>query len=192
MQICRYANLQMRIVLTKNINIMTTKLSHTRIALAVIAAVLFTLTSCNRDEKLMKKMEGNWNIESSVITYHFASGGEQVIEDLSNTGRLVITEGNSDLEKSYDFFYINSQLDTIQANNQLVTDEYRSRMIMTEALIDTVNGNKPIVWTIEKQKRNKQVWSTYGVDSTLFYPSNNMNPGTAENWVSWTITLKRD
>lgn len=171
---------------------MNTKSTYTRIALAVIVAALFTLTSCNRDEKLMKRMEGNWTIEESVITYHYAAGGEEVIEQLSNTGRLVITEGNSDLEKSYDFFYINSQLDTIQANNQLVTDEYRSRMIMTDALIDTVNGNKPIVWTIEKQKRNKQVWSTYGVDSTLFYPSNNMNPGAAGNWVSWTITLKRD
>ncbi len=171
---------------------MTTKLSYTRIALAAFVAALFTLTSCNRDEKLMKRMEGNWNIESSVITYHYANGTEQVIEDLSNTGRLVITEGNSDIEKKYDFFYINSQLDTIQANNQLVTDEYRSRMVMTDALIDTVNGNKPIVWTIEKQKRNKQVWTTFGVDSTLFYPSNNMNPGAAENWVSWTITLKRD
>jgi hypothetical protein len=165
---------------------------YTRIALALIVAALFTLTSCNRDERLMKKMEGNWTIEESIITYHFATGGEQVIEELSNTGRLVITEGNSDLEKSYDFFYINSQLDTIQANNQLVTDEYKSRMIMMEALIDTVNGNKPIVWTIEKQKRNKQVWTTFGVDSTLFYPSNNMNPNAAENWVSWTITLKRD
>jgi hypothetical protein len=155
------------------------------------AAVLVAFAGCNKDERLMKRMEGNWNIEESVITYHFAGGGEQVIEELSNTGRLVITEGTSDLEKSYDFFYINSQLDTIQAKDLLVTDEYRNRMVMMNALIDS-SGSKPIVWTITKQKRNKQVWSTYGVDSTLFYPSNNMNPQSAENWVSWEITLKRD
>src|SRR5687768_16441294 len=162
-----------------------------KLAVAVAVAVV-TITSCNKDERLMKRMEGNWTIESSVIKYHNADGSEQVIEELSNTGRLVISDGSSDLEKNYDFFYINSQLDTIQAKDLLVTDEYRSRMVMMNAIVDTVNGNKPIVWTITKQKRNKQVWSTYGVDSTLFYPSNNDNPGAASNWVSWEITLKRD
>ena len=170
---------------------MKLKPTYARIAIAVLATALFTLTSCNRDEKLMKRLEGNWNIENSIITYHFADGTEQVVEDLNNTGRLVISEGASDLEKNYDFFYINSQLDTIKAKDLLVTDEYRSRMMMMNALVDST-GNKPIVWTIEKQKRNKQVWSTYGVDSTLFYPDNNLNPGTAVNWVSWQIELKRD
>lgn len=155
----------------------------------VVFALLFS--SCNRDEALMKRMEGNWIISSSVITYYGADGSEQVVEDLSNTGRLVISDGSSDLEKNYDFFYINTQLDTIQAKDILVTDEYRNRMVMMNAISDST-GKKPIVWTIEKQKRNKQVWSTYGVDSTLFYPSNNMNPGAATNWVSWQITLKRD
>lgn len=162
-----------------------------KIYTAIFFAAIFVLASCSRDELLMKRMEGNWTVDQSIITYHFASGGEQVIEDLSNTGRLVITEGSSDLEKKYDFFYINSQLDTIKAADMLVTDEYRNRMVMMNALVDS-SGSKPIVWTIEKQKRNKQVWSTYGVDSTLFYPSNNMNPADAENWVSWQITLKRD
>lgn len=162
------------------------------IAKWTIAVTLVVMSaSCHRDELLMKRLEGNWKIDQSIITYHFATGGEQVIEDLSNTGMLVISEGSSDLEKNYDFYYINSQLDTIKAKDMLVTDEYRNRMVMMNALVDS-SGSKPIVWTIEKQKRNKQVWSTYGVDSTLFYPSNNMNPGAAENWVSWQITLKRE
>lgn len=158
---------------------------------SVVGALVLTFSSCHRDEMLMNRMEGNWTVDESIITYHFASGGEQVIETTSNSGRLVITEGSSDLEKNYDFFYVNQQGDTISAKSLMTTDEYRTRMVMMNALVDST-GSRPIVWSIEKQKRNKQVWSTYGVDSTLFYPANNNSPGTAENWVSWQITLKRD
>lgn len=171
---------------------MKTKLTYSKSAAIAIFVLACAITSCHRDELLMKRMEGNWNIESSVVTYHYANGTEQEVENLSNTGRLVITEGPSDLEKNYDFFYLNAQLDTIQAKDILVTDESRNRMVMMNALSDTTTTKKPITWTITKQKRNKQVWSTYGVDSTLFYPANNMNPGSATNWVSWEITLKRD
>lgn len=171
---------------------MKTRKAYIKIAVIAIFGLALTLASCSRDEQLMKRMEGNWNIESSVVTYHLANGSEQEVENLSNTGRLVISEGPSDLEKNYDFFYINSQLDTIAAKDVLVTDESRNRMVMLNALSDTTTTKKPITWTITKQKRNKQVWSTYGVDSTLFYPANNMNPGAAVNWVSWEITLKRD
>lgn len=166
-------------------------LMNSRIAICMFGALLMTIVSCNRDERLMNRMEGNWTIKSSVITYFNPDGSEQVVENLNNPGRLVISDGNTELEKNYDFFYINSQLDTFQAKDVMVTDEYRNRMVMMNALVDST-GSRPIVWTITKRKRNKQIWSTYGVDSTLFYPANNMNPGAASNWVSWEIELKRD
>lgn len=159
------------------------------IIIASLAA--FATTACKKDEKLMERMEGNWTIVSSVKTIRYADGSESVFEDLSNTGQLVISKGSLDLEKNYDFFYIDRFLDTMQAKDILVTDEYRNRMVMVNGYADST-GLKNIVWTIEKQKRNKQVWSTYGVDSTLFYPTNNMNPGGAGNWVYWEIELKRD
>ncbi len=156
----------------------------------VIGAVLL-LSACNRDEKMLGKMEGNWEIESSVKTIHYADGTVQTMEDLSNAGTMVMSAGPSDDIKNYTFFHIDSNNDTINSAGELVTDEYRTRMVMTNALTDTSGVQKNIVWTIEKEKKKKQVWSTYGVDSTLFYPSNNNNPGAAGNWVVWTITLKR-
>ena len=167
------------------------KTKYITTAFAAIFTLALTMTSCHRDEKALQKMEGNWTIEESILTYHSASGGEQVIEQLSNCGTLIISEGDSDLAKTYDFFFVNSTDDTMKIKNSLLTDESRNRMMMMEAIVDS-SGNKPIVWTIEKQKKNKQVWSTYGVDSTLFYPANNNDPGAATNWVSWQITLKRD
>lgn len=159
--------------------------------LAVFAIASAFFVSCHKDEKLMDRMEGNWKIEKSVVTYHYANGDEQVVENMDNAGTLIVSEGSSDLEKNYDLFYVNVQGDTLRAKNVMVTDEYRTRMMMMNAISDSL-GDHPIVWSIEKQKRNKQIWSTYGVDSTLFYPANNDNPGAAGNWVYWQITLKRD
>jgi hypothetical protein len=150
------------------------------------------INSCNKDEKLMKRMEGNWKIYNSVKTIHYADGSESVYESLDNTGRLIISEGSSDNEKHYDLLYIDEQGDTMKSADLFVTDEYRSRMVMVNAYTDTSGAKKNIVWTIESQKKNKQTWSTYGVDSILFYPTNNHNPGAANNWVSWRIKLERE
>lgn len=155
-----------------------------------ICALIF-LSACNKDEKMLKKMEGNWEIESSVKTIHFADGTTQVMDETSNAGTMVMSAGSSDDIKNYTFTHIDSNNDTLNSTGELITDEYRTRMIMTNAYTDTSGTMKNIVWSIEKEKKNKQVWSTYGVDSVLFFPSNNLNPGAAVNWVVWTITMKR-
>jgi hypothetical protein len=158
--------------------------------IATISTILF-FCACNKEKKLMKTLEGNWIIESSEKILYHKDGSEETLETLSNSGKLIISEGSSNEDKMYDFFFIDSNLDTIKSANKLVTDEFNNRMIMLDGLTDST-GNKNIVWTIEKTKKNKQTWSTYGVDSTLFYPTNNQNPGAAENWVVWKIYLKRE
>lgn len=157
--------------------------------MALVAIVMFT--ACNKDEKMLGKMEGNWGIESSIITYYYADGTVQTVDNITDAGTLVMSAGASDDVKNYTFFHVDSNNDTINSSGELVTDEYRTRMVMTNAITDTSGTMKNIVWSIEKEKKNKQVWSTYGVDSTLFFPANNHNPGAAVNWVVWTITLKR-
>ena len=149
------------------------------------------MISCNKEERLMKRLEGNWKIESSVKKIIYADGHEEIIEEISDCGKLVLSESSADNMKQYDFLYVDKNQDTTKSYNLLVTDEYNNRMVMTDAYTDTT-GSRNIVWTIEKEKKNKQVWSTYGVDSVLFYPANNTNPGTANNWVVWTITLRRE
>jgi len=139
----------------------------------------------------MKRIQGNWNIESSEKTIYRNDGSKETMETINNAGKLVVSDGPSDDVKLYEFTFIDSQGDTIHVSDQLVTDEFNDRLIMTKGYVDPA-GNKNLVWTVEKEKKNKQVWSAYGVDSTLFYPSNNNNPGAASNWVVWKITLKRD
>ncbi|HLP13903.1 MAG TPA: hypothetical protein VK177_18370 [Flavobacteriales bacterium] len=163
----------------------------TKILILAVIAGLFA-TSCNKEKKLMGRLEGNWTIESAEKIIHFNDGTTTTIESLSNPGKLVISEGASDEEKNYDFFYIDTNMDTIKMIDKLVTDEYNTRMVMLNGYTDTSGVKKNIVWTIEKNNKNKQIWSTYGVDSVLFYPPNNNNPGTASSWISWKLTMKRD
>jgi hypothetical protein len=162
----------------------------TKYIIAGLAAVLL-LTNCNKEKRMMKTMEGNWTIELSEKSVLHQDGSEDVYESISNCGKLIVSEGSSDLIKQYDFFYVDANQDTMRAVNQLVTDEFKNRLIMMGGYTDSL-GTKNLVWTIEKEKRNKQVWTVYGVDSTFFYPTNNMNPGATDNWAVWRITLKRD
>lgn len=155
------------------------------------AVVLLVVAACNKEKKLMKTLEGNWRIDASEKTIYRADGTQEAIEDIDDAGLLVISEGSSDEAKKYDLFYVGRYGDTIKTTNELVTDEYNNRLIMVGGYKDSLN-TRNIVWTIVKEKKNKQVWTAYGVDSTLFYPANNANPGAAQNWVVWRITLKRE
>ncbi|MFI5203596.1 MAG: hypothetical protein ACHQF2_03780 [Flavobacteriales bacterium] len=154
-------------------------------------AALMLLTNCNKEKKLMKTLEGNWSIETSEKSYINQGGTEEVYETVSNAGKLIISEGPSKEIKQYDFFFVGANNDTMKSINQLVTDEFNRRLVMLNGYTDSL-GSRNLVWTIEKERKNKQVWAVYGVDSTYFYPANNLNPGAASNWAVWRITLKRD
>ncbi len=146
----------------------------------------------------METLTGNWRIEKSEKYLVFADERDSVLlETISNPGTLVIfegTEGDEDPPKEsrlYDFTFIDSNNDTLMAADSLVSDSKNLRLIFKNAIIDSTS-TKNLVWTVEKKKKKKQQWVTYGVDSTLFYPLNNNNPGAADNWIVWRIYLKKD
>lgn len=159
---------------------------------AVAIALVFIISACNKEKKLMKNLVGNWNIEQSTISVIDSLGQETVIESVANKGEMVIYEDPEEESKTsrlYSFTFF-GESDTIESEGTLVTDERNNRMIFQNALSDSTVYSD-LVWTIEKEKKNKQTWVTFGVDSTLYYPSNNLNPGDASNWVVWRIEMKR-
>lgn len=163
--------------------------------IVVFGFLFFLILSCNKQKKLIKNLTGNWTIQESVITLLHADSTDEVVESLTNCGYLVVYDDPDDPEskekKLYDFEFINSVNDTIKNTDFLFTDEKKKRMILSNAL-NTAEPQNDLVFTIEKERKNKQVWSIYGVDSLIGYPSNNQNPGNADNWLVWRITLKRD
>lgn len=156
--------------------------------------IVFLMVGCNKQKKLMNGLIGSWKIEKSERAMWYSDGSSSLTESIDNAGTLVIYEDSDNPSKEsklYDFFYIDAFGDTIQHSDTLVTDQKNKRIILLNALGSSSEQND-LVWTIEKEKKNKQVWSAYGVDTTYFYPANHHNPGAASNWLVWTVTLKKE
>ncbi|MBI3136626.1 MAG: hypothetical protein HYZ14_18265 [Bacteroidetes bacterium] len=161
-------------------------------AIVLFSALLFT--ACNKEKKLMEGLIGNWNIEESERAYLHGDGSEEIYETLTNAGKLIISEdaeNPSETSKHYKLTFIDSAQDTLEAEDMLITDEKNKRIILLHALNDST-AQTNMVWTIEKEKKNQQVWSLYGTDSTFFYPAEMNNPGAATNSLVWRIKLKRE
>lgn len=158
----------------------------------LLVAVAFVFASCNKQKRTMKGLTGNWNIEQSDKKQILSSGSENTIESISNCGDLVISDISKDSSevKNYAFTFIDSAGDTIKVSNKLYTDDKNRRIIFKNALCDST-PECDLIWTVDKSKRNKQIWTAYGIDGTYFYPSNNNNPNDASSWLMWQITLKR-
>src|SRR5688572_25267184 len=90
-------------------------------------ALLPLFTNCNKEKRMMKNLEGNWNIETSEKSIVNPDGSEDTYETVSNAGRLIVSQGDgsSDDIMNYDFLFTNGT-DTMQVINKLVTDEYKT------------------------------------------------------------------
>ncbi|HYG50458.1 MAG TPA: hypothetical protein VD905_06125, partial [Flavobacteriales bacterium] len=102
------------------------------------------LTACNKEKKLMGRLEGNWTIVSSEKIIYGTDGGTTTVESLTNPGTLVISAGSSDVEKNYDLFFVDSFEDTTKITDKLVTDEYNTRMVMLNGYTDTSGTKKNV------------------------------------------------
>lgn len=158
--------------------------------------LLVALVACNKGKRKMKGLVGNWRIEQSERAVIGTSGSEDFYEDITDCGELVISEDENESKemKNFTFRYVNQNGDTLKMEGILTSDEKNKRIVFRDVLVgDTATGNYTnLIWTVDKEKKNKQVWSAYGVDSTFFYPTNKFNPEDANNWLMWRITLKRD
>ncbi len=170
--------------------------TNTQLYSILLAFTLVAVVSgaCNKQKREAKKLEGNWIIEQSERMIIYSSGDEDIYENNTRAGDLVITaDPNPDSveSKAYTFTYYGANNDTLFVKGKLYTDDKNIRIVFKNALGDSTS-NSDLIWTVEKSKKNKQIWSAYGVDSTFFYPPNNFDPSNASNWLMWRITLKRD
>jgi hypothetical protein len=168
-------------------------ISYKKFTAVLLTGTLLFITACNKEKRLMEGMIGNWNIKESERAYLHMDGSEEVYETLSNAGKLIIsedTENPSETSKHYKLTFIDANQDTLEAEDMLVTDEKNKRIILLNALNDSTYQTN-MVWTIEKEKKNKQTWVLYGTDSTFFYPVENNNPGAATTSMVWRLTLDR-
>jgi len=159
----------------------------------LILAAALTMMSCNKQKRKMKGLVGNWTIEQSERMTITSGGSEMTDEDISNCGDMVISDIHEDSTtvKNVDFTYYASNGDTLDFVGKLYTDDKNKRIVFKNALCDSTVGCD-LIWTVDKSKKNKQIWSAYGVDGEWFYPTNNSDPNNANQWLMWRITLTRN
>ena len=159
----------------------------------LILVSALTMMSCNKQKRTMKGLVGNWNIEQSERMTINTGGSESVYEDISSCGDVVISDIHEDSTtvKNIDFTYYAANGDTMKYTGKLYTDDKNKRIVFKNALCDTTSGCD-LIWTVDKSKKNKQIWSAYGIDNDWFYSPNNLDPNNAKQWLMWRITLTRN
>ena len=161
-------------------------------ALIMLTIVLFF--SCKGDEfKFPDKLDGDWTIVRSERMAILADGSVDVFEDIENAGTLQIYEPSPPAEtlKEFRMLYTNYLGDQVDISSLLYTDEASSRIGFSKVLC-----NSPfecdIIWTVDENKKNRQVWSTYGNEEMFFYPPDRYDPSNDDFHLKWRITLERD
>ena len=164
-----------------------------RLILSSILIISLASWSCKSiDETYPIDLEGEWTIVHSTRLRIFNNGNVEVFEDKDNAGTLNIyddPEAISDLVKKFDFDYTNYANARAAFTRLLFTDEEATRIFFSKALCDSP-FDCDIVWTVDENKKNRQVWSAYG-DQTGYFYGERYDPSNDNYHLKWTITLER-
>lgn len=159
--------------------------------LAIIC--LFLIVACKgTDEAYPIDLEGEWTIVKSERLRIFNNGSVEYFEDQTDAGTLNIyddPEAISDLTKAFDFNYTNYNGQNASFSSILYTDEEGLRIFMAGVLCNQV-FECDIVWTVDENMKNRQVWSAYG-DETMYFYGDQYDPSNDSYHLKWTITLEK-
>jgi hypothetical protein len=131
--------------------------------LLLLLPILF-LVSCSKEDRYLNRLEGDWNIESLVRLEISWDGTIEVLSDERDAGTFSMvtsTFGNLELENLLDLTYTyveNGQ--TFSGQEVVKVDEGARRVIFLGG--DCIQCD--LAYTIDENKPNRQVWSTYSND----------------------------
>ncbi len=160
--------------------------------LALLLAVI--LSGCKKIEfKYPKQLMGDWTIAHSERAIIYSDGSVTLFEDQTNAGTLSVYEPSPPAEtfKEFEFSYTNFEGQSGFFHSYLYTDEGGTRIFFSKILCDSP-FQCDIVWTVEKNEKNKQVWAAYGTADAFFYPPDQFDPSNDAVHLVWRITLTRN
>lgn len=157
-----------------------------------ILAGFIVLTSCNKEKKLIKRLnDETWNIVHSERAILDENGGKTVFEDLNNAGSITFRDDPSGLPglKQTDFEYTN-----YLGQSSIFTTTFYANEDGTRVGFAGVLCSSPfecdLVFTVDENKSKRQVWSAYGSDDTFFFPPDPYNANKPDH-IRWKITLEK-
>ena len=119
---------------------------------ALLLAVAFTFSSCNKQKSLMRRLVGDWNIDKFEATITPTGGGAGAPFTFANVGVLTFKDGGT-----------GSSVMTILGQTTNSTYVW----VNTETTITvTESGQTPTVYTVTTNEKDKQVWSFTESDQT--------------------------
>ena len=163
-------------------------------SLFILVLIALSVAGCRRPEiKMAKRMMGEWKIERSERLRIYEDGSTWHFEDIENAGTLTVTEAvpEATFIRSYSFQSVNFEGDAFSLGGDMWIDEDATRAIWKYALCEGL-FECDLVWTIEENKRNKQVWSAYGNQDAFFWTGDSWNAGDDASHLKWRITLVRE
>lgn len=131
--------------------------------LLLLLPVLF-LISCSKEDRYLNRLEGDWNVESLVRVEIQWDGTVKVLSDERDAGTFTMVTATFDdltldnlLDLSYSYVE-NGQ--TFSGQEVVKVDEHAKRVIFLGG--DCIQCD--LAYTIDENKPNRQVWSTYSND----------------------------
>jgi len=160
----------------------------------IFCSFILLLNGCRKIEfKYPDRLEGEWKIVKSERAIINQDGSLDYFENLENSGNLSVFEADPPAEtfKEFIFNFTNYLGDSGSFRSFIYTDEGGSRIFFSQVLC-----NSPfecdLVWTVEENKRNRQVWAAYGTLDGYFYPPDRYDPSNDSGHLVWRITLEKE
>lgn len=157
-------------------------------------SIFILFSACSGPEfTYPEKLDGSWTISRSERMIIWNNGTVEHFEDIENAGTLLVYEPVPEAAtlKEFVFTYTNYLGATAEFSSLLYSDEGGKRVSFSGVLC-----NSPfecdIVWTVEENSKNRQVWATYGDNQKFFYPPDRWDPTDEDGHLKWRITLTRN
>ena len=131
-----------------------------------IIAGLLLLSSCkNKEDRYLNRLDGTWAIDRLERKEIHSDGSVLVLTDERSVGTLsmqVATIDNVELDNLKDFVFDYTENGTPKhVEGTLKVDEQAKRVIVLGGVCIQCD----LAYTVEENKRGKQVWSTFSYDA---------------------------
>lgn len=130
--------------------------------------LLLTFWSCKKEDMFLDRLEGTWNIDRLERHEIHPDGSVITLTDEKNVGtlsmKLATIDGLSlDNLKDFEFNYTENG-NAVNQIGVLKVDEQAKRVIILGG--DCIQCD--IAYTVETNKKNEQVWSTFSYDQQSY------------------------
>jgi hypothetical protein len=124
----------------------------------LVLSILILFAGCQKDDKLEKRLEGNWNIAHYENIKIFNDGTTEVVAEADDAGYFLFYRDPSNLPV-FDFEYTAGGNTQSGSSVYYMIDDHAKRVI----IIGGTCIGCDLAYTIDENTSKRQVWSIYSL-----------------------------